>query len=77
MWERGLGEASSWRDEVVDEEEDGSGLSWVEKEKVLKAPRRGTEVLVKVVAPAVGMGIIVLGWVLFGLGVSWVSLFPS
>lgn len=75
MWSRGLQDASSLRGEMIDGGGDGDELSWEEKEKVLKAPRRGSKTLVAIVAPAVGMGIILLGWVMFGLGVSWVSGF--
>ncbi|EIM85473.1 MFS general substrate transporter [Stereum hirsutum FP-91666 SS1] len=71
MWSKGMANASSLRGEVIGEDGDGDELSWEEKEKVLKAPKRASKMLVSVVAPAVGMGIILLGWVMFGLGVSW------
>lgn len=75
MWSKGMANTSSLRGEVIGEDGDGDELSWEEKEKVLKAPKRASKMLVSVVAPAVGMGIILLGWVMFGLGVSWVRYF--
>ena len=46
-------------------------LSWQEKEKILKSPSESSTLLVSFVYPLTTLVIIILGWVMFGLGVGW------
>ena len=46
-------------------------LSWQEKEKILKSPSESSTLLVSFVYPLTALVIIILGWVMFGLGVGW------
>ncbi|KAI0092335.1 MFS general substrate transporter [Irpex rosettiformis] len=60
------------KDKEVEVDEDGDEIDFIRvHEKMLKSPNPGSSVAIKWGFLAVSLGIIVLGWVMFGLGVGW------
>lgn len=51
----------------------GSGeyLSEAEKENILKSPKERRGVAIRWIYPVLSLGIILIGWVMFGMGVFW------
>ncbi|KAJ8690302.1 hypothetical protein PTI98_011738 [Pleurotus ostreatus] len=51
--------------------EDGGELTAKEKERILKSPNPGRPYIVGVLLPSAAFSVVVIGWVIFGVGISW------
>ncbi|KAJ8475282.1 hypothetical protein ONZ45_g15660 [Pleurotus djamor] len=51
--------------------EDGQELTLKEKERLLKSPRPGRSNIVSALLPFGAFSVVVIGWVIFGVGISW------
>lgn len=51
--------------------EDGGELTAKEKERILKSPNLGRPYIVGVLLPSAAFSVVIIGWVIFGVGISW------
>ncbi|KAF4586396.1 hypothetical protein EYR38_010672 [Pleurotus pulmonarius] len=51
--------------------EDGSVLTVKEKERILKSPNPGRPYIVGILLPLGALSVVMLGWIIFGVGISW------